>query len=207
MTSRTVALVLAAVSVVACGEEAERPESRPAPAPAPVLDPPPSRPPVIEAASLRLREFAGFSRDGQRFAYGSASATGGADHYTVWVTTAGSSSAEVLEMIFDAEGEAAARRALDEGGFTDARTPAPEGLTIEPHLTDSPPTVVVRREGRERTAVIEEAPFPATDTASLWGVSSDGRYAVIDVHGPEVDGLLTRAGAGTVRFFRVVELP
>ncbi|MGE0785259.1 MAG: hypothetical protein AB7S26_06195 [Sandaracinaceae bacterium] len=170
-------------------------------------DPTPAADPAPATPMARLRGFAGFSADGRRFAYGSASASGGSNTCVLWVTEAGSPSADVLEMVFEDSEVDGAQRQLDEGGFTAERRAAPADLTLEAHLTDTPPTVTLRQGDRSVTHTIEVAPFPPTDTASIWGMSPDGTHVVIDVHGPQVNGMLTQAGSGTVQFFRVVAMP
>jgi hypothetical protein len=157
-----------------------------------------------------LAEYAAFSSDSTRFAYFSVSASGGlGDMASVWTTTAGSPDAEIAEMLFADEPEtiATVEARMRTQGFDGVRRPVPEGLTMEPHLTAQPPTITLRYEGRAITAPLDRAPYPPSDVAELWGLSPDGRHVAIHVHGPQVAGVLTRSGAGTVRFFRVVALP
>lgn len=158
-------------------------------------------------AADELRRFAGFSRDGRRFAYGSASATGGGAACVLWVTEAGSVSADVLTSVWDESDVEQAQQALDDGAFSPDRRPAPPDLSFDANLGDTPPTVTLRRGDRAVTHAIDQAPFPPTDSASIWGVSADGSQVAIELHGPQVDGLLTQRGSETVQFFRVVPMP
>jgi hypothetical protein len=228
----------AAVALLACDEKPEKssspaPSSAASPGEQPTSRAKPRPPPSVPAsaaasagkpegsaatnaddASDPVLSFAGFSKDGKRFAYASGSASGAPVTF-LWVTETGSQTAKVgLSVDLDYQGALGeAREFLKMEGFSGERRAPPAELKLKADLTATPPTVTLELEGRKKTSPVGTAPHPETDKATLWGLSPDGKHVAIRIHGPAV---LARGGAQsapqaapprTVTFYRVVPLP
>jgi hypothetical protein len=218
-------VLTAAFALLACSEKTA-PDASPSPSQTPVAPPRPKfnissaqpakpQPPPTSSAKAEenapdpVLSFAGFSKDGKRFAYASGSASG-APMTFLWVTEAGSPGAKVLTSVdLDYRGALAeAREKLENEGFSGERKAPPQDLKIKADLTATPPTVTLELAGRKKKAQVGTAPYPETDTATLWGLSPDGSHVAIRIHGPAVKGALTAGAPGrTVTFYRVVPMP
>jgi hypothetical protein len=152
--------------------------------------------------------FAGFSRDGSRFAFVAGSATGGDLHFLKIVTPGkGEPDSHFLDAQ-DAPSLSEARALLKAGGYSRARRAAPPALTMQPNLTATPPTLALELDGRTRFVDVGAYPYPPTDHAEIWGLSPDGRTVAVHVAGPAVrSALVAKPGAGTVEFYFLARLP
>lgn len=153
--------------------------------------------------------FAGFSKDGKRFAYASGSASG-APMTFLWVTEPGATEAKVaMSVDLDYRGALGeAREFLEKEGFSGERRLPPPELKLKADLTATPPTLTIEIEGRKKTSQVGTAPHPETDKAAAWGLSPDGKYLAVRIVGPAVRGALSAGAPGRmVTFYRVVPMP
>ena len=188
------------------GQARAAPSTRPTAAPQPPASASAKAP---EGEEDPILTFAGFSKDGQKFAYASGSASGAPINF-IWVTKAGSTDAKPeISIDLDYPGALAeAREFLQKEGFTGARRPPPPELTMKADLTADPPTVTLELAKRKKTSAVATAPFPPTDTAALWGLSPDGTHVAVRISGPVVKGLLSKGAPGkVVVFYRVIPMP
>lgn len=231
------AILTAAIGLLGCDQEPVKtrlpaPNGQASPRPKPSADARPRPAPTASATASAARpegsaaadttadpilSFAGFSKDGKRFAYASGSASG-APMTFLWITETGSPAAKVAMSIdLDFQGALGeAREFLKTEGFSGERRAPPEELKLKADLTATPPTVTLELEGRKKTSQVGTAPHPDSDTAALWGLSPDGKYLAIRIQGPPV---LARGGPRgeaegapsppprTVTFYRVVPMP
>jgi hypothetical protein len=223
--SAAFAAFTAAIALGACSEkpapgaspspsELAQPKPRPhtSAAQPPKPPPPPKNSAEPENAPDPILSFAGFSKDGKRFAYASGSASG-APMTFLWITEAGSPTAKVAMSIdLDYRGALGeAREMLENEGFSGERRAPPPDLKLKTDLTATPPTVTLELGGRKKTSQVGTAPHPETDKATAWGLSPDGTHAAIRIHGPAVMSKGASAGASaparTVTFYRVVPMP
>jgi len=218
--SAVFAAFTAAISLVACSEKpapgaspspSEIPAGQPKPraqtsAVQPPKPPPPKSSAEPEDAPDPILSFAGFSRDGKRFAYAAGSASG-APMTFLWITEAGSPTAKVATSIdLDYRGALGeAREMLEKEGFSGERRAPPTDLKVKTDLTATPPTVTLELGGRKKTSQVGTAPHPETDKVTAWGLSPDGTHVAIRIHGPAV---MSKGATGrTVTFYRVVPMP
>ncbi len=166
--------------------------------------------PALAVLSLLAAEpklgFAGFSEDGQRFAWIAPGASKAMKSEFVKIISPGTTEPQ-MSILFpgDKESEKEAHEKLK--GFSDKRTPAPKDLKIEAKLTAKPPELTLVR-GAKRVAVdMGKYPFESTDVAELWGVSHDGKHVAIWVHGPDVPGLLSKGGGNDFQLYVIAPVP
>jgi hypothetical protein len=219
--SALVAAFTAAIALLACSEKpapgaspspSEIAAAQPKPRPPTSAAQPPKPPPPLktsaepEDAPDPILSFAGFSKDGKRFAYASGSASGAPMSF-LWITEAGSPTAKV-EMSIDLDYRGAlseAREMLETQGFSGERRAPPPDLKLKAELTATPPTVTLELGGRKKTSQVGTAPHPETGKVTAWGLSPDGKHVAIRVHGPAV--MSTGETGRTVTFYRVVPMP
>ncbi|MDB4995694.1 MAG: hypothetical protein JWM74_3126 [Myxococcaceae bacterium] len=205
------------VFVAACREDKPQPVADPLPpVPAPVA---PSAPtpttsasgatPLASASAASppdaFRDFAGFSKDGKSFAWVAASPAL-AELIKLQTITEGATD-PTMDFADTDEGKKTAKAKLDKGGFTNVRTPAPADLTLDSELTATPPKLALVRAGKRKDVPIGKYPYPPTDVADIWGVSSDGKHVAVHIHGKDVPGLFSKGGGGTFHFYFVAAAP
>lgn len=150
--------------------------------------------------------FAGFSKDGTRFAWIAPGASKSMKSQFVKIASVGKPDPE-LGLFFpgDPAGEKETRAKLKD--FARTRRPAPADLKLEAQLTARPPTLFLVR-GATRVAVdVGQAPYPPTDVAELWGASADGKHVAIHIHGPDVPGVLSKGGGNDFVSYFVAAVP
>lgn len=113
----------------------------------------------------------------------------------------------MLAFVDSPEGRAKGKAILVAGGFTSTQRPVPADVTLTANLTAKPPTLAVVRAGKNTVIPIGAYPYPPTDVAELWGVSEDGAYVAVHIHGKDVPGILSKGNGGTFHFFFVGKLP
>lgn len=157
-------------------------------------------------APTPLIGFAGFSRDGTKFAWVAPGASKSMKSQFLKVATVGKADPE-LSVFFpgDPAGEADARAKLKD--FSTKRTAAPAGLKLEATLAARPPKLAIVRGDKRVDVDLGSAPFPETDVAEIWGVSADGKHLVVHVHGPDVPGVLSKGGGNDFVAYYVAPVP
>ena len=161
---------------------------------------------LLSAEPKALVGFTGFSKDGAHFAWVSPGSAKAMKSHFVKIVGLGGGEPE-LSMFFpgEAASEKEARTRLKD--FTDKRTPAPKDLQLEAALTASPPKLALVRGGKRVEVDLGKYPFEKTDVAEAWGVSADGKYVAIHIHGPDVPGLLSKGGGNDFESYALAPLP
>lgn len=157
-------------------------------------------------APVQLIGFAGFSKDGTKFAWVAPGASREMKSQFVKITAVGKPDPE-MDLFFpgDAAGEKKIREKLKD--FSTTKKAAPADLKIEATLTARPPKLALVRGGKRVEVDIGPAQYPDTDVAELWGVSADGKHAAIFIHGPDVPGVLSKGGGNDFVSYFVAAVP
>lgn len=161
---------------------------------------------ILAAEPKSLVGFAGFSKDGASFAWVAPGASKATNTQYVKITKVGAGEPE-LSLLFPDEAASVKKAQETLKAFSNKRTPAPKDLKIESQITLTPPKLTLVR-GEKRVEVeLGKYPFEKTDIAEVWGVSADGKHVAIQIHGPDVPGLLSKGGGNDFVQFFIAPMP
>lgn len=161
-----------------------------------------------------ILSYAGFSKDGSRFAYAYKEPRPGAVAF-LWTAEAGVAVAkaqisldpEYLDSLKEAEAF------IKEGSYDPKREKPPEGLNIKADLLASPPTVTLSMGKKKSLSEVGQKPYPENFIAILWGLSPDKKSVAIAI-GEAPKGMSAAPDAGMMgaslpvnALYRVAKLP
>lgn len=161
---------------------------------------------LLGAEPKSLIGFAGFSKDGASFAWVAPGASKATNTQYVKITKVGAAEPE-LSLLFPDDAASVKKAEQTLKVFSNKRTPAPKDLKIESQITQTPPKLTLVRGEKKVEVELGKYPFEKTDVAEVWGVSADGKHVAIQIHGPDVPGLLSKGGGNDFVQYFLAPLP